>query len=445
MKLLGKILITVLITAILCGAAGVSVLGADLPFAKTEKMPGNWVLDSQSSADFLGSPGRTGSYALVHHAEANYSAGSYVSVENIPSGAYTLSAYVKSSGGQNVCYVSVSGYGGSEIRKSINPADDWQRVSISFSVSGNSASITLFSDAHTGEWVMIDDISLVNSGRDYAVNGGFETLGSGSNIGGVTGGGSDDNAVPRSPLSRRFAGWYVWSDVSQDAAFITTEARSGKNGAVHYSKSATYGVSVIQDLAGVPQGEYACSIWTKSSGGQTTCTLTVQVDGGSRTNINIPASDDWVQVSTPSFTVKDGQVQITIWSYSPAGKWLKFDDAKLYRLDKPDENLLANPGFEIIPAEVKEPTQIDADQEHVANEPDDEDNSSEDDIGLEVNNASMPDGNQNNALQTETEPGDNSGTIIALVVTGIVLCILICAGLTVLQVVLTRKKPQMQV
>jgi hypothetical protein len=109
--------------------------------------------------------GHTGRWAFAQSSSAAYSASRYQNIA-LPNGTYTLSAWVKSSGGQKKATLFAKNFGAGELSTSISqPLGSWTRVSVSgIAVTNGSIQVGVFSDANAGNWVNVDDFSLVQTG-----------------------------------------------------------------------------------------------------------------------------------------------------------------------------------------------------------------------------------------------------------------------------------------
>lgn len=106
----------------------------------------------------------TGNFVWQQTADEDYSARLRQDIDELPDGTYTLKAWVKSSGGQRVC--SLYAESGGKIRNVSlkTPIDDWTEVVINdIEVKDGQCEIGLFSDSESGNWVQIDDMSLVKN------------------------------------------------------------------------------------------------------------------------------------------------------------------------------------------------------------------------------------------------------------------------------------------
>ena len=85
----------------------------------------------------------------------------------VPDGTYTLKAWVRSSGGQNQSYIYIKDYGGADRQVALNKKiDSWQEVSLTgIQITNGKIQVGIYSDANAGNWVFVDDFSLVRNGK----------------------------------------------------------------------------------------------------------------------------------------------------------------------------------------------------------------------------------------------------------------------------------------
>jgi uncharacterized protein YjdB len=105
-----------------------------------------------------------GNFVWQQTAKEDYTACLKQNIDNLPNGTYTLKAWVKSSGGQNICKLYADS-GNEELNYALKaPIDEWTEVVISnINVNDGKCEVGLYSDAHANEWVQIDNISLVKN------------------------------------------------------------------------------------------------------------------------------------------------------------------------------------------------------------------------------------------------------------------------------------------
>jgi hypothetical protein len=106
----------------------------------------------------------TGNFCMEQKYNSDYTASISQDI-TLPNGTYTLSAWVKSSGGQNSAVLAARNFGGTDLTHSLADAmDNWTLVTIpGIVVTNGTCQVAIISDAHANNWVELDDISLVNS------------------------------------------------------------------------------------------------------------------------------------------------------------------------------------------------------------------------------------------------------------------------------------------
>jgi hypothetical protein len=111
------------------------------------------------------SGGHTGRWAFTQRSSSAYNASTYQNI-SLPNGTYTLSAWVQSSGGQTAASIFAKNFGAGELTASINKSmSSWTKVSVlGITVTTGSIQVGFSSDANAGDWVNVDDFSLVQSG-----------------------------------------------------------------------------------------------------------------------------------------------------------------------------------------------------------------------------------------------------------------------------------------
>ena len=110
------------------------------------------------------SGGHTGRWSMSQSSSSAYSASISQNI-SLPNGTYTLSAWVKSSGGQKSANLYAKNFGASELDHSINQSiGSWTQVSITgITVTNGSIQVGVASNANAGDWVYADDFSLVRT------------------------------------------------------------------------------------------------------------------------------------------------------------------------------------------------------------------------------------------------------------------------------------------
>jgi hypothetical protein len=122
--------------------------------------------DSTDQSAFPGgnvSGGRTGRWALNLSDSVAYKAKVSQAVAGLPKASYTLSAWVRSSGGQKTANLYARTSAGKEYAVSASTAiSSWKQLSVTgISVTDGKLEVGVRSDANAGNWVRVDDIALV--------------------------------------------------------------------------------------------------------------------------------------------------------------------------------------------------------------------------------------------------------------------------------------------
>ncbi len=176
-------------TALLLGAAAAVALPASHAQAagaltnpgfetdgKGTATPTGWSTYSaagQNSASYTEAGGHTGSYRLTHYAAAAYKVETYQYLSGLTNGSYTLSAWVRSSGGQNSAYLALKNCGSAEQRTDLPPTPNgaWIHLVTSIAVTNNQCTVSIDSDANAGNWINVDDLAFTSGSTGLAIRG----------------------------------------------------------------------------------------------------------------------------------------------------------------------------------------------------------------------------------------------------------------------------------
>ncbi|TDN38345.1 hypothetical protein A8B98_23570 [Hymenobacter sp. UV11] len=108
-----------------------------------------------------------GLYHGTHYRPESYTVYTYQVINNLPAGTYSLSAWMKSSGGQNQAQLQAKNFGGTALAADVptTPDGQWVRVTIpNITVSSGQCEIGFYSQANKGQWLYFDDVELVQQG-----------------------------------------------------------------------------------------------------------------------------------------------------------------------------------------------------------------------------------------------------------------------------------------
>ena len=292
---------------------------------------------TNANADYTETyPGaRTGTYHLTHYRPEAYEVYTYQVATSVPNGTYSLTAWVKSSGGQNTAQLLAKNYGGATLTAPIaaTGSGDWVLVEIdNILVSNGQCELGVYSNAPGGQWLYVDDVALTAQATAPAAPAAPTTAPATTASNTVLNPSFDDDQaavlVPRQ--------WSVQASGSTvaNASYVETYpgAHSGTYHGTHYRPEA-YEVYTYQVVKNLPNGTYTLSAWVQSSGGQNTAQLQATSYGGPTLAVDVPATalSQWVQVSLLGVIVSNGQCELGFHSNSPGHQWLYFDDVALVR------------------------------------------------------------------------------------------------------------------
>lgn len=139
--------------------------------------PSGWSTYSatgNNNASYSEAGGHSGGYRLSHWSSSAYKVQTYQYLSGLANGTYTLTAWVRSSGGQNAAYLALRDCGGAEQRTDLPPTPNgrWIRLVTSVTVTSGQCTISLNSDAHAGEWANLDDLTFTQGRTGLAIKGG---------------------------------------------------------------------------------------------------------------------------------------------------------------------------------------------------------------------------------------------------------------------------------
>jgi arabinogalactan endo-1,4-beta-galactosidase len=137
--------------------------------------PAGWSTYSaagQNSASFTEAGGHSGSYRLTHWASSAYKVETYQYLSGLTNGAYKLTAWVRSGGGQNAAYIALKNCGGTDQRTDLPiSSSGWIHIVVPVSVTNNQCTISINSDANAGNWINVDDLTFTSGTSSTSIHG----------------------------------------------------------------------------------------------------------------------------------------------------------------------------------------------------------------------------------------------------------------------------------
>ncbi len=127
----------------------------------TLAIPGGWIENYDKGCSALETTDvYDGTHALKHSCAQAYLVTTKQNLTYLPNGLYTLSAWIKSSGGQTQAAMRVLNYGGSEQDVNIGASSAWTLITISnVNVTNGQATIAFTSNAAANQWLEVDKVS----------------------------------------------------------------------------------------------------------------------------------------------------------------------------------------------------------------------------------------------------------------------------------------------
>ena len=143
------------------------VLNNSFEDAGNWQQPANWYTWTSSqtdNADYIeAGDAHSGEYQLVHFLAAPYDVFTYQNLSDLENGIYTMTAWVKSSGGQSTAQMVAKLYGGNDLTIDLPSLSEWTLVSIpNINVTNHQCQIGFFSiETYPtgGKWIMVDDVT----------------------------------------------------------------------------------------------------------------------------------------------------------------------------------------------------------------------------------------------------------------------------------------------
>ncbi|MEU3936734.1 arabinogalactan endo-1,4-beta-galactosidase [Streptomyces sp. NPDC029044] len=198
--------------------------------------PSGWSEYGDTGASFTESGGHGGSHRLTHWSSSAYKVETYQYLSGLTNGNYTLTAWVRSGGGQKAAYLALKNCGGAEQRTDLPvSADGWIRIVVPVKVTGNQCTISVNSDANAGNWINVDDLTFTSGTTGTSIKGAdISSLAKSEAKGGVYRNSSGTVADPLSVLKSsgmNYARLKVWvnpADGFNDKARVLATAKRVK-------------------------------------------------------------------------------------------------------------------------------------------------------------------------------------------------------------------------
>jgi arabinogalactan endo-1,4-beta-galactosidase len=134
--------------------------------------PAGWSEYGDTGASYTESGGHGGSYRLTHYSASAYKVETYQYLSGLTNGSYTLTAWVRSSGGQNAAYIALKNCGSAEQRTDLPVSSSgWIRIVTPIKVTSHQCTISINSDANAGNWINVDDLTFTSGTTGTSIHG----------------------------------------------------------------------------------------------------------------------------------------------------------------------------------------------------------------------------------------------------------------------------------
>ncbi|MER6125715.1 glycosyl hydrolase 53 family protein [Streptomyces sp. NPDC001795] len=149
--------------------------------------PAGWSEYGDTGASYTESGGHSGSYRLTHYSASAYKVETYQYLSGLTNGNYKLTAWVRSSGGQNSAYIALKNCGSAEQHTDLPVSSSgWIRIVTPIKVTNNQCTISINSDAHAGNWINVDDLTFASGTSSLSIKGAdISSLAKSEALGGV--------------------------------------------------------------------------------------------------------------------------------------------------------------------------------------------------------------------------------------------------------------------
>ncbi|MFF9143935.1 glycosyl hydrolase 53 family protein [Streptomyces sp. NPDC014861] len=134
--------------------------------------PAGWSEQGAAGASYTEAGGHSGGFRLSHWSSRAYKVRTYQYLTGLANGSYTLTAWVRSSGGQKAAYLALKDCGGAEQRTDLPVSTSgWIRIVTPVRVTKHRCTISVTSDANAGNWINVDDVSFTRGTSRLSVKG----------------------------------------------------------------------------------------------------------------------------------------------------------------------------------------------------------------------------------------------------------------------------------
>ena len=311
-----------------------------------------WAENDDSSQLFVTDTVYEGKQAVAFVNSSKHASSLTQTVTGLADGNYILSAYIRSSGGQEDAAMLVKGYDkeypAGQAGAKITKRGIWTRIELEFSVTSGQVQISLWNAGNKGNWFIVDQMELVKKDdttyTNLLTNGSFEN--------------AENAPPPQKPIQvelidRDIPGWVeAWNEYpDNNYRYLTTHSHSGSYALALLSQEGKIGYTFAQRLE-LEQGmPYTLEGYIYKSGELDAADVLIGANGAngkySVTDKRMQGYEKFRIVFRPS----QDYMEIGVYANGPQGSLLMLDDLVLYKNgDASRTNLLTNGDFETVEA-----------------------------------------------------------------------------------------------
>ncbi len=313
---------------------------------KAEGKPSAWKVTGKDEA-FLTSQAQNGAYAFAFVNDGKQTSYVAQTVDGLENGVYIVSAWVKSSGGQNAANLVVRDYSSTNANAqavtAVPQTGVWTRIEREVEITSGKITASIYNDGNDGNWLMVDDVKLYrknNPSVNLLANNGFEEL---------------KPVVDPSTLNiervEKVAYWKSWVPKNPDSAFNQSVGYvnyEDSNRVIFYNADKAFEGSITQHIK-LENGKYDVSVQVRTDGYQG-AVVAVNNHNKDNTDLKIQKSivageDGFETVTIEGIEVTNEQLSLAVYADGLAGEWIMVDNATVVKQGG-SENLVVNGDFE---------------------------------------------------------------------------------------------------
>ena len=257
----------------------------------------------------------------------------------VPNGKYTLSAYVQSSGGQSSAKMFAKDFGGSEQNVSIAAAaGNWtKKVVENITVTNGKITIGFSTAGSSSQWIAVDDIELIKSGKSYKVSLDAGIGGTiAQNIAGTEIPEGSNVTFTATPLDGwEFAGWsgdasgldkeYTVASLGKDVNLGAAFKFVGKDSLKYEAENTVFNQTLFEDKHEGFSGKGYANL---DNAVGSSITFALCLPEGDERKVKLTYANGG-SANRPVSILVNGKVLVERLDLEPTGEWTAWKDAEL--------------------------------------------------------------------------------------------------------------------